>query len=160
MKNRYQGQWGVHGRYLARQGAQLEDKPGLGFDTTNEDLNISKTLKGWQEADDPRFWKIIISPEMAHKLDLKEHIRAVMGHVEKDLGTKLEWGAIDHYNTDNFHAHVVIRGVDKDGIELRISQEYFSNGFRQRSIQEATRVLGLRLEKDILLKREENIKAM
>jgi hypothetical protein len=160
MKNSYQGQWGVHGRYLARQGAQLEDKPGLGFDTNDEDLNIPKTLKRWQEDGDPRLWKIIISPEMAHKLDLKEHIRAVMGHVEKDLGTKLEWVAIDHYNTDNPHAHVVLRGIDQNGKDLKINQEYFTKGFRQRSIQEATRALGLRLEQDVLLKRQENIRAM
>jgi hypothetical protein len=160
MKNSYQGQWGVHGRYLARQGAQLEDKPGLGFDANNEDLNIPKTLKCWQEDGDPRFWKIIISPEMAHKLDLKDHIRAVMGHVEKDLGAKLEWVAIDHYNTDNPHAHVVLRGVDQDGKELRIDKEYFTKGFRQRSIQEATRTLGLRLEQDVLLIRDQAVRAM
>ena len=160
MKNSYQGQWGVHGRYLARQGAQLEDKPGLGFDANDDDLNIPKTLKHWQEDGDPRLWKIIISPEMAHKLDLKEHIRAVMGHVEKDLGTKLEWVAIDHYNTDNPHAHVVMRGVDQDGKELRINQEYFTKGFRQRSIQEATRALGLRLEQDALLIRDQAVRAM
>lgn len=160
MKNSYQGQWGVHGRYLARQGAQMEDKPGLGFDSKEEDLNISKTLRSWQTDEDPRLWKIIISPEMAHKLDLKEHVRAVMVDVEKDLGAKLEWLAIDHYNTDNPHVHIVIRGVDKDGKELRINQEYFTQGFRQRSIQEATQALGLRLEKDVLLKMEENIKSL
>ena len=160
MKNSYQGQWGVHGRYLARQGAQLEDQPGLGFDSSNEDLNISKTLRTWQEDGDPRLWKIIISPEMAHKLDLKEHVRAVMGRVEKDLGTKLEWVAIDHYNTDNPHAHIVLRGVDQDGEELRINKEYFTQGFRQRSIQEATQKLGLRLERDILLNRDQAIRAM
>ena len=159
-KQRYRGSWGVHGRYLARQGAQLEDKPGLGFDAKDDDLNIPKTLKCWQEDGDPRFWKIIISPEMAHKLDLKEHIRAVMVHVEKDLGTKLEWVAIDHYNTDNPHAHVVLRGVDQDGKELRINQEYFTKGFRQRSIQEATRALGLRLEQDALLIRDQAVRAM
>ncbi len=160
MKNSYQGQWGVHGRYLARQGAQLEDQPGLGFDGNDEDLNIPKTLRSWQEDGDPRLWKIIISPEMAHKLDLKEHIRAVMGHVESDLGTKLEWVAIDHYNTDNPHAHIVMRGVDKEGKELRINQEYFTKGFRQRSIQEATRVLGLRLEQDVILQRNKAIRAI
>ena len=49
-----------------------------------------ETLNIWQEAGDPRLWKIIISPEMAHKLDLKEHVRDVMQLVEKDLGTKLQ----------------------------------------------------------------------
>ena len=160
MKNRYQKQWGVHGRYLARQGAQMENKPGLGFDSNDENLNIPKTLNIWQEAGDPRIWKIIISPEMAHKLDLKEHVRDVMQLVEKDLGAKLEWIAIYHYNTDNPHAHIVIRGVDRDGKELLINKEYFTKGFRQRSIEVATQKLGLRLEQDILSKRQENIKAL
>ena len=119
-----------------------------------------KTLRVWQEADDPRLWKIIISPEMAHKLDLKGHVRAVMGQVEKDLGTRLEWVAIDHYNTDNFHAHIVMRGVDRQGKELRIDQKYFTQGFRRRSIEEATRALGLRLEQDALSQRNKIIKAM
>ncbi len=160
MKNSYLRQWGTHGYYLVRQGAQLENQPGLGFDANDEDLNISKTLTKWQKDGDPRFWKIILSPEMAHKLDLKEHVRAVMGHVESDLGAKLEWVAIDHHNTDNPHAHIVMRGVDKEGKELRINQEYFTQGFRQRSIQEATRKLGFRLERDILLIRDQAIRAM
>ncbi|MGD1006323.1 MAG: hypothetical protein ABR980_03710, partial [Ignavibacteriaceae bacterium] len=119
--------------------------PALSFTYSfdeDEDLNISKVLNCWQENGDPRIWKVIISPEMAHKLDLKGHVRAVMGQVEKDLGTKLEWIAIDHYNTDNPHAHVVIRGIDRQGEELRINKEYFTQGFRLRSQQEATRVLG------------------
>jgi len=159
-KNSYQRQWGAHGYYLARQGAQLENQPGLGFDANDDALNISKALTKWQKDGDPRFWKIILSPEMAHKLDLKEHVKAVMGHVEKDLGTKLEWVAIDHYNTDNPHAHIVMRGVDHEGKELRIKQEYFTQGFRQRSIQEATRALGLRLEQDAVLQRDKVIRAM
>jgi len=158
--NSYPGQWRVQGRYLARQGAQLADQPGLGFNEEEDDLNIAKTLANWQEQGDPRLWKIIISPEMAHKLDLKEHVRAIMGHVEKDLGARLEWVAIDHYNTDNPHAHIVIRGIDRQGQELRIKKEYFTQGFRLRSQQEATQVLGFRLKEDILLVREKQIKAL
>ena len=160
VKNCYPKQWAVQGRYLARQGAQLTDGLGLGFNSDNEDLNISKVLNCWQENGDPRLWKIIVSPEMAHRLDLKEHVKVVMGQVEKDLGTKLEWVAIDHYNTDNPHAHIVIRGLDKQGEELRIKKEYFTHGFRLRSKQDATRVLGFRIEQDILLKRNQNIKSL
>jgi hypothetical protein len=29
---------------------------------------------------------------------------------ERYLGTELDWGAIDHWNTDNPHVHVLIRG--------------------------------------------------
>jgi len=159
-KNIYPGQWRVQGKYLARQGAQLADQQGLGFSEKDDDLNIAKTLASWQENGDPRLWKVILSPEMAHKLDLKEHVRAVMGQAEKDLGTKLEWVAIDHYNTDNPHAHIVIRGIDREGQELRIKREYFTQGFRLRSQQEATRVLGFRLKEDILLVREKQVKAL
>ena len=41
-KNVYQRQWDTHGYYLARQDAQLENKPGLGFDANDEDLNIPR----------------------------------------------------------------------------------------------------------------------
>ena len=159
-KNIYPGQWRIQGKYLARQGAQLADQRGLGFSEKDDDLNIAKTLASWQENGDPRLWKVILSPEMAHKLDLKEHVRAVMGQVEKDLSAKLEWVAIDHYNTDNPHAHIVIRGIDREGQELQIKKEYFTQGFRLRSQQEATRKLGFRIEQDVLLKREHNIKSL
>lgn len=159
VKNSYSKQWAVQGRYLARQGAQLDGRPAYGFNAEDEELNLSQTLNNWQEKGDLRMWKVIISPEMAHKLDLKEHVVAVMSHVQKDLGVGMEWVAVGHYNTDNPHVHVVIRGVDKEGKELRMPKEYFTQGFRLRSAQEATRVLGYRLEQDVLLRRELGIKS-
>ena len=36
-----------------------------------------------------------------------------MTDVARDLGTKLDWVAVDHWNTDNPHIHVLIRGVPK-----------------------------------------------
>jgi type IV secretory pathway VirD2 relaxase len=50
--------------------------------------------------------------------------------VEKDLGTKLDWLAVDHWNTDNPHVHVLICGWAGDGKDLVISREYISRGFR------------------------------
>ena len=41
-----------------------------------------------------------------------------------------------------------------------LTKEYFTKGFRQRSIQEATRALGLRLEQDVLLIRDQAVRAM
>jgi type IV secretory pathway VirD2 relaxase len=34
---------------------------------------------------------------------------------ESDLGTQLDWVAVDHYNTGNPHADVIVRGVTDDG---------------------------------------------
>jgi type IV secretory pathway VirD2 relaxase len=33
--------------------------------------------------------------------DLKAFARELMGQMEKDLGTKLDWVGVDHWNTDN-----------------------------------------------------------
>jgi type IV secretory pathway VirD2 relaxase len=37
--------------------------------------------------------------------DLKTFTRDLMGQMEKDLGTKLDWVGVDHWNTDNPHVH-------------------------------------------------------
>ena len=152
--NQHKDQWKAHGRYLARKGAQQAQERGLGFDQHEEAINIVETLSGWQEAGDPRLWKVIISPEEGHRLDLKEHVRSVMENVERDMKRKLQWVAVDHYNTEHPHAHVSIRGLCKNGAVLRIDQNYFTKGFRERSCREATRVLGLRLSNDMLKRRE------
>jgi type IV secretory pathway VirD2 relaxase len=44
--------------------------------------------------------------------------------MERDLGTKLDWIAVDHYNTDNPHVHLLIRGKAEDGRDLVISRDY------------------------------------
>ena len=155
--NRYPGQWRVHGSYLQREGAQKEQERGLGFNETDEDINISKKLNEWQNSDDPRIWKIIVSPEQADKVNLKDHIKQLMVSIQKDIGTKVEWMAIDHYNTDNFHAHVVIRGININGQELRFDKEYLKKGIRTRSESILTQTLGLRTGLDIVEKRAKTL---
>jgi type IV secretory pathway VirD2 relaxase len=44
------------------------------------------------------------------------------------LGTRLDWVAVDHWNTDNPHVHVLIRGRADDGKDLVISRAYISRG--------------------------------
>ena len=109
------------------------------------------------KAGDEILWKVIISPEQGYKLDLKEHVKDVMVQVEKDLKTKIQYVACDHYNTDQPHVHVAVRGVRDDGTMLKIDKEYLSVGIRARSKEIATRTLGLRLEKDALLRRGQAI---
>jgi len=157
--NDYKSRWDAHGRYLARSGAQREKEKGLGFNETEEDILIAKMLKRWQTEEDPRIWKLIISPEKAADIDLKEHIRQLMERVEKDLGTKLQWVAIEHYNTLHFHVHLVIRGIRDEGQELRIDDPYIKTGFKDRSQQILTEKLGLRTWQDLLESRKKVIKA-
>ena len=159
VSNHYKGQWRAHGQYLGRSGAQRADEKGLGFNETEEDITIAKTLNSWQKEGDPRIWKIIISPERAADLDLREHTRELMEKVEKDLGTKLQWVAIEHYNTLHFHVHLVIRGIRDDGQELRINKDYLKRGLRDRSQRILTQKLGIRTQLDAFESRKKIIKA-
>ena len=99
--------------------------------------------------DDRRPLRFIISPEDGAELgDLKTFTRELMQDVEKDLGTKIDWVAVDHWNTDNPHVHVLIRGRADDGQDLVISREYISRGFRDRAAERITLELGPRSEQE------------
>jgi type IV secretory pathway VirD2 relaxase len=149
--------WAAHGKYLQRDHAQIEGEKGHGFTKISQDIDISKLLNQWQEAGDPRIFKVIISPENATRLDLQEHVRELMQRVEADLGTSLEWVAIDHNNTEHGHVHLIIRGLDEQGHPLKIEPEYIANGFRTQSQEIATQKLGLRTDHDISISRSRQI---
>src|SRR5438067_13807120 len=119
-RNGRSASWAAHGTYLAREGAQRGGGKGRGFSAEQEGLNLPATLRSWQRAGDERLWKFIVSPEHAERLDFKVHTRALVSPMERALGTGLEWAAIDHYNTDNPHVHLLIRGRDARGQGLRI----------------------------------------
>ena len=50
--------------------------------------------------------------------DLRAFTRELMADAERDLGTRLDWVAVDHWNTDNPHIHVLVRGRADDGAGL------------------------------------------
>src|SRR3989441_3247766 len=153
IRNRRAGAWRAHGAYLARDGAQRPGQRGLGFTANRDDLDLAATLGAWQAAGDARLWKAIISPEQGAELDLRVHARALVRQMEHDLGTRLEWVAIDHHNTDNPHVHLLIRGREDHGRPLTIDPGYIQRGIRERSEELATRVLGLRTDHEILASR-------
>lgn len=149
-RNTKSASWAAHGRYLAREGAQQKGAKGLGFDADRDDINLPQTAKTWQEAGDLLMFRIIVSPENGTEIDLREHARPLMAQMERDLGTRLEWAAIDHHNTDNPHVHILLRGRDETGQPLRIDAHYIKSGIRERSAEIASRELGLRSERDIV----------
>ena len=72
-----------------------------------------------------------------------------MGRMEADLGTGLDWVAVNHWNTDNPHTHIVVRGRDDTGKDLIIAGDYIADGFRHRAAELATERLGPRTELEI-----------
>jgi len=101
-------------------------------------------------------FRVVISPEDAELLDLTKFTTELMAQVEKDLGQPIIWAAANHYDTDDFHTHVVIRGVDRNGAELRFDRAYISRVWRERAEELATRELGPRtdLERQRQIERE------
>jgi len=64
-------------------------------------------------------------------------------------GTKLDWVAVDHFNTDQPHTHIMLRGVDDRGENLVIAREYIAHGIRARAVELATLDLGPRTDQEI-----------
>jgi type IV secretory pathway VirD2 relaxase len=100
-------------------------------------------------ADEKRPFRFIISPEDGTGLDLKEFTRQLMAQVEEDTGRRLIWAAVNHHNTDNPHVHIVVRGVDRDGDEVRIDGRYIGQEMRWRAQEIVTRELGPRPEREL-----------
>ena len=145
--NRVPGHWRAHGRYIARESASQEpEKAGFGAETIGVD--IASELRNWQDGNDPRLWKLIISPEFGERLDLQRLTRDVMSRMESDLHTSLDWVAVSHFNTEHPHVHVALRGVDSNGGEFKLDRDYVKNGLRSVAQHFATVQLGHRTEQD------------
>ena len=125
----------------------------MGFDAERENIDMVAAVRAWEKSDE-LMWRFIVSPEDAARMNLRTHVRGLVGEMERDLDTKLQWVAIDHHNTDDAHVHLLIRGVRDNGRTLKIDREYVRSGIRARSQEIATRELGPRLEPEILRARE------
>jgi type IV secretory pathway VirD2 relaxase len=148
-KNKNQGQWKAHGRYIARDSATHGGDPSrAGFDATRTDINISSVLDSWQRAGDERLFKIIVSPEFGERLNLQDHTQKLIQCMEKDLKTRLEWVAAVHFNTEHPHVHIALRGKDQNGCALVIARDYIRSGIRSHAENLATKALGARTELD------------
>ena len=120
--------WKAHGRYIAREssgGTVLVRLLTSGVDTTDLPLEPAKELTRWQTEGDPRLWKLIVLPEFGDRLDLDRLTRDLMARMAKDLGTKLEWVAVTHFNTEHPHVHIALRGIREDKTVLDLPATTF-----------------------------------
>jgi type IV secretory pathway VirD2 relaxase len=137
-----------HITYLKRDGVTRDGQDTRMFDA-NSDVGDERAFAKRCEGDRHHF-RFTVSPEDAAEMqDLRAFTRELMGDAERDLGTKLDWVAVDHWNTDNPHIHVLVRGCADDGRDLVISREYISHGFRRRAAERITMELGPRSEQEI-----------
>ena len=135
------GAAGAHLRYIQRDGTTRDGERGQLYGP-ERDQEDGKAFVERGEGDRHSF-RFIVAPEDGDRLsDLRGFTRNVMSQMEADLGTKLDWVAVDHYNTGHPHSHVVIRGKDNLGKDLIIAQDYITDGARLRAQERATLELG------------------
>src|SRR6266545_2276361 len=95
----------AHVRYLQRDGT-TRDGERYGAETDAAD-GKAFTERGGEDRHQFRF---IIAPEDGDRLsDLRTFTRDVMRQMEEDLGTRLDWVTVDHFNTGHPHSHVIVR---------------------------------------------------
>src|SRR6202012_5270146 len=89
--------------------------------------------------EDRHQFRFIVAPEDSVEMsDLRGFTRDLMRQMENDLGTKLDWVAVDHHNTGHPHTHVVVRGRDDLGQDLVIARDYVAHGMRERAAEIVT----------------------
>jgi type IV secretory pathway VirD2 relaxase len=137
-----------HVLYLRREGAGRDGAPAGMFDARGDAADAEAF--GARTLGDRHHFRFIVSPEDAAQLrDLRGFTRELMADAERDLGTRLDWIAVDHWNTDNPHVHILVRGRTDDGRDLVISRAYISRGLRDRAAERVTLELGPRSELEI-----------
>lgn len=131
----------AHLRYLQRDGTDREGEKGRLYGSEIDAADGRAFLERGRE--DRHQFRFIVAPEDGDRLsDLRAFTRDVMKQMEEDLETKLDWVAVDHFNTGHPHSHVVIRGKDEAGKDLIIAQDYITDGVRLRAQELATLELG------------------
>ena len=146
----------AHLKYLQRDGVTREGAPGqmYGADTDRAD---GQAFMARSDEDRTQF-RFIVAPEDSDQYeDLKPLTRKLMSQMEEDLGTKLDWVAVDHFNTGHPHTHIVVRSRGDRGQDLIIAREYISYGLRERAEGLVTLDLGPRSDLEIAARQREEI---
>lgn len=81
-----------------------------------------------------------------------------MARMEHDLGTRLDWVAVDHHNTGHPHTHIIVRGKDSRGGDLVIAPDYVKSGMRRRAEEIVTETLGPRRDIELARSRQSEVR--
>lgn len=146
----------AHLRYLQRDGTTRDGDRGALYGRDSDAIDgveFNRKLAG-----DRHQFRFIVSPEDGHQYeDLKPLARRLMARLEEDLGTELDWVAVDHFNTGHPHTHIVVRGRDAAGADLVIAKDYLTVGIRERAAELVELDLGPRTEREITQARRAEI---
>jgi type IV secretory pathway VirD2 relaxase len=137
----------AHLRYLQRDGTTRDGTRGALYGR-DADAVDGKAF-GERGAGNRHQFRFIVSPEDGDQYDdLKPLTRRLMARLEEDLGTRLDWVAVDHFNTGHPHAHIVLHGKDDRGADLIIARDYMTTGIRERAAELVDLDLGPRTQRE------------
>lgn len=135
----------AHLRYVERDGTTREGGRGQLYGAEVDKVHRAEWLE--KARGDRHQFRIIVSPEDGLEYeDLKPLTRRLMTRMEEDIGTKLDWVAVDHHNTGHPHTHIIVRGKDERGKDLVIARDYISHGLRERACELVDLDLGPRTD--------------
>jgi hypothetical protein len=133
-----------HVSYLARDGAGQDGVEASFYSQDGQPSveAVETQVAGWEQ--DRHHFRLIISAENGDKIDdLDSYVKDVMEKVSIDLKEpRLEWVAVNHFDTDQPHTHVLVRGRRANGKDLVLPRAYVSHGIRGRAQEQAQAVLG------------------
>ncbi|MGK9235760.1 DUF3363 domain-containing protein [Inquilinus limosus] len=148
----------AHLAYLKREGVTRDGEKAHMFDARSDAADDAAFAARCR--DDRHHFRFIVSPEDAAEMtDLRAFTRDLAAQMERDLDTRLDWIAVDHWNTDNPHVHLLVRGVAEDGSDLVIARDYISRGLRARAEALVTLELGPKPEHAVRLGLEREVEA-
>jgi len=149
---------GTHLDYLRRDGVTRDGDKARLFGPGDGEADGRAFAERCE--DDRHHFRFIVSPDDALEMsDLRSFTNDLVGQMEKDFGTRLDWVAVDHWNTEHPHVHLIVRGVRDDGQDLVISRDYIKEGMRDRARELITQELGPRTVLDIRRTLERQIEA-
>ncbi|SMF61189.1 DUF3363 domain-containing protein [Allosphingosinicella indica] len=138
----------AHLRYIQRDGVSSPGETGTPYGPDSDHAPAEPFLAR-ASADRHQFRFIVSAEDGAAYPDLKPFVRTLMAEASTDLGTRLDWIAVDHRDTGQPHSHILLRGVDQNGANLVIARDYIAHGLRARASDIVTRDLGPRATLEI-----------
>ena len=138
----------AHLRYLQRDGVTKDGEKGQVY-SAGQDVEDGRAFVERGREDRHQFRFIVSSEEGVELSDHRATTRDLMKQMEADLGTRLDWIAVDHHNTGHPHTHIIVRGVTDDDKTLNIAGDYIAYGIRERASEVVTRELGRQTEQEV-----------
>ena len=148
----------AHLRYLQRDGVTKDGEKGQVY-SASQDVEDGRAFVERGREDRHQFRFIVSAEEGVDLSDHRATTRDLMKQMETDLGTRLDWIAVDHHNTGHPHTHIIFRGVTDDGKTLNIAGDYIAYGIRERASEVVTRELGRQTEQEVSRGLEREIEA-